>query len=436
MEDEWLEHPEREAEAAAPSDTELIAALFRVALILVALTVWACTKLTLQPDVYYLTITVLVFNVVLIASYWRRASVPWIRPFAFLAELLLLSMWIRALPLRAEHLFFLFYITVIVASLTFGLLGAALTAAGAIGIFLLIVPPPDIRWRYIQDMAFTQFTPLVIVAVVSGILVNVRDREREARFARERVLMEFRQRIRIAREVYEFSVPRELPQIPGVEVGVAARVADYAVGGGDYYDIVPLGERGFALAVADIAGKTLPGVAKLPMVKYAFRMCAEVYDAPQEIARRLNALFCEHTEEDSFVSMFLALFKPETGELSYVNAGQVPPMLISGEQGETEWLGLGGPALGIIRGARYEQAAVRLRPGDVLVLCTDGVTAAANVREEEFGMERLLREAQARLAQPAQDIAQALLSAAEQFQGRGRRDDALVMVIKAGAGPG
>jgi serine phosphatase RsbU (regulator of sigma subunit) len=134
---------------------------------------------------------------------------------------------------------------------------------------------------------------------------------------------------------------------------------------------------------------------------------------------------------DLFVTVFYGIFDPATGTLTYCNAGHNPPYLLSAQNRDTvQVLHRTGMPLGVVENATWEQSAVQLAPGDVLVLYTDGVTDAEDSQGSSFSQDRLLEIVQANLGRSAQDIQDALIAAVHEFVGDAPQfDDITLMVV-------
>jgi sigma-B regulation protein RsbU (phosphoserine phosphatase) len=171
--------------------------------------------------------------------------------------------------------------------------------------------------------------------------------------------------------------------------------------GGDYYDFLDLGEQRIGIALADIAGKGIAAALIMSVVQASLRVIASEGEISlPSLAAKMNAFLHRSTGSNSYATFFYAQIDEKSRQLRYVNAGHNPPYLLrridapaTGSAGdaaaEIQELSTGGIVLGLFPQARYDEAAVDLHPGDVLVVFTDGVTEALNPKEEEFGEDRL-----------------------------------------------
>jgi phosphoserine phosphatase RsbU/P len=199
--------------------------------------------------------------------------------------------------------------------------------------------------------------------------------------------------LKLAEQVQKRFLPQEVPAIAGYEFFAHYEPA-YEVGG-DYYDFVPLAGDRLAVALGDVSGKGV--AAALMMAKFSgdTRYCILTENAPGAAAAELNALLFSAGIEEKFITLSLSVLDVEQRRLIYASAGHLP-LLIRRANGTVEEVGeeVAGFPLGIIPGAEYRQTEVRLSPGDVVVVYSDGVTDARNVREELYDCRddrRLLR---------------------------------------------
>jgi phosphoserine phosphatase RsbU/P len=233
----------------------------------------------------------------------------------------------------------------------------------------------------------------------------------------------------IAREIQLSFLPTRAPQVAGFELAGATQPHDEV--GGDYYDFIPVTETRLGLAIADVAGKGIP--AALIMAGFRMSLLAEVRNefAIRAVMRKVNSLLHESTERDKFVTAFYGVLDYRNSVLSFSNAGHNPPILRH-RDGSLEYLVDGGLALGIMPDSRYEERPIALRPGDLLVLYTDGVSEAESPEGEQFGTARI-EAVMARLAeQGAQAVLDGLLEEVKAFTAeRGQNDDLTLLVVKA-----
>jgi phosphoserine phosphatase RsbU/P len=230
-----------------------------------------------------------------------------------------------------------------------------------------------------------------------------------------------------ARAIQEGLLPKEIPQLPGYEIAASWQSA--RIVGGDYFDVLPLGETMLGLCIADVAGKGMPAALLMSNLQAAVRGLASPSLAPNELCVRLNSLLCRNMASDRFVTLFYGQLDGASGTLRYVTAGHNPPFVIH-QEGSHGRLREGGSVLGVFPHSTFELGTVSLRPGDVLALFTDGVTEARGAGDDEFGDDRLLQVLQKNRASSVQEIQREIIKAAVEFTHGPWHDDATVLVLR------
>lgn len=269
--------------------------------------------------------------------------------------------------------------------------GVALVAA-AIGVLSLfrgvsvfgvpIVIPPFFFRVGVPILAFQPGTNWLIFAFAAMnllVLLEVFDR------------LSLKRDLEVAREIQLAMLPDGTWAAPGVEASGLTRPANTV--GGDFYDILPRTDGRVIVALGDVAGKASPAALLMALFLAMLRTLVDEDLALPELARRLNIQVSKHSPPSRFITLFLGLFDPRTGELEFVNAGQTPPLLLRAG-GSVERLSTGGVALAMFEGSTYESGVARLDPGDALIMYSDGITEAespAGVMFDELGLEAAVR---------------------------------------------
>jgi len=212
-------------------------------------------------------------------------------------------------------------------------------------------------------------------------------------------------------------------------VDLAASSVPCRTVGGDFFDYLDLGARGFGFGLGDVAGKGAPAALLAAAVQSNFIAQAPVSADPADTLTRVNNALLRRAIEARFATMFHGVVDVD-GNLSYCNGGQEPPLVLARNDG-ISWLEEGGPVLGLLPGATYAFDRVKLEPGDLVVICSDGVTEARNAAGEEFGRERLI-EAMAGCHGTKPDAAlERLFGAVRKFsQGTPQGDDITGLVLR------
>jgi serine phosphatase RsbU (regulator of sigma subunit) len=202
--------------------------------------------------------------------------------------------------------------------------------------------------------------------------------------------------LEIAREIQQAMLPSGIYRAAGVETLGLSRPANTV--GGDFYDILPLGDGRLVVAVGDVAGKGSPAALLMALLLAMMRTLVDERLEPAELMARLNVQVVRHAPGSRFITLFYAVFQPATGELTYVNAGHMPPLVLRSD-GTCQRLTDGGIALGMFDASTYTAGHTRLRPTELVAVYSDGITEAENPAGQPFdeqGLEAALNANQER----------------------------------------
>ncbi|HSJ58033.1 MAG TPA: SpoIIE family protein phosphatase [Anaerolineae bacterium] len=261
----------------------------------------------------------------------------------------------------------------------------------------------------------------------------VEERTAALREAQARLLaqQQLQQELELAEEVQASLLPTVLPSFDGFEFAARALPARYV--SGDVYDWFPGDAHGCHIVLADIAGKGISAALLTSTTRALLR--AEVVHTlgPADILANVNAsLYDDLTHAERFVTVFLAHLNTQSGELVYANAGHAEGLWYRGAHRPCRRLSGTGLPLGIVRDSKPGEESVRLRPGDVLVFYSDGVTEAMNEAGEFFDSARLDAIVSAHADRSADDLAGTIVDTVEAFRGGlSRSDDVTLVVVKA-----
>ncbi|HET9085966.1 MAG TPA: SpoIIE family protein phosphatase, partial [Acidobacteriaceae bacterium] len=282
----------------------------------------------------------------------------------------------------------------------------------------------------------TDLRLLESVAAQTGLALEIGNLARslaQEEMQRERI----RRELEVAREVQERLFPQVFPEVEGVTLAGHCRAAQGV--GGDYYDVFRLGDDRIGLAIGDVSGKGVSAALLMASLRASLR--STTLDAPQDLAavmEKVNRLVYESSATNRYATFFFATYCPHTHELAYVNAGHNAPCLVRrrDEEFEVQRLEAGGPVVGLLSFATYEEQRLLLQPGDLLLTYTDGISEAMTLDDEEWGEERMLAAAQALPDGTAQEVLIHLFEEVDQFTGIAPQHDdmtLLVMKLKNGA---
>ncbi|HEX8764711.1 MAG TPA: GAF domain-containing SpoIIE family protein phosphatase [Candidatus Acidoferrum sp.] len=280
------------------------------------------------------------------------------------------------------------------------------------------------------------------VASQAGItLENIRLAEKMA----EQMEVERRvtREMEIAREVQARLFPQKLPVMKTLEY-IGGCIPARAVGG-DYYDFLKLREGHLIMVLADIAGKGVSGALLMSNLQANLRsQCAVAADDLSRALASVNHSFCENTGDASYVTLFFADYDDSSRRLRYANCGHLPPLLLCAREAaddqfsgteKVERLEPTGMVVGLFNEWQCEVAEVKLVPGDILVLYTDGLTEAQNAEGEEFGESRLLDTLRSHCHLPVGPLLQAVVGAVQQFTCGEQQDDITLVIARSLAYP-
>ena len=294
------------------------------------------------------------------------------------------------------------------------------------------------------------------LALPTGILVNVYKlipTLAEESVSRARLAREFE----IAREVQERLFPQTFPKVAGVEMAAHCRPAQAV--GGDYYDLIDiredllaeagqtLGNHGtvvsgtashgcgrLGIAIGDVSGKGMS--AALLMASLHASLRGQVLSGAGDLGTRMknvNRLLYGASDANRYATLFYAELECASRTLHYVNGGHNPPALLRQEGGtwRVHRLGDGGPVIGLLAGAVYEEQVLPLLSGDILLAFTDGISEAMNAADDEWGEDRMIAEALAHADLDAEKLLQCLFRAADAFAaGAPQHDDMTIIVLR------
>jgi sigma-B regulation protein RsbU (phosphoserine phosphatase) len=199
--------------------------------------------------------------------------------------------------------------------------------------------------------------------------------------------------------------------------------------GGDYFDLIDLGGDRLAVVIGDVAGKGMPAALLMALLQGSLRTLITAGLRGAEVVQKLNAHLCANIPSNRLVTFFYGELDRTTGVLDYVNAGHNPPFILR-EDGLGDRLAPTAIALGILPEATFELFEAELEPGDRMLLYTDGVTEAANARDEEYGEARVLAWLREHRAYDGRALIEGLIDDVVRFASPVRpRDDMTLMAV-------
>ena len=262
---------------------------------------------------------------------------------------------------------------------------------------------------------------LTTLASVASIRVE-NARLLEERFERERIKNE----LELATEIQQSFQPSAPPVMDGYEFqGIS--FSCYEIGG-DYYDFIPQHDGKMLIALGDVSGKGTAAALLMSSLHAAIHAQVAAKTSLHQMIKSVNEYLAENTPTNRFVTLFAAELDSQTGVINYINAGHNPP-LIGRADGKVQHLDAGGFPLGILPMAEFEVGQTRLEPGEALVIYSDGVSEANNLKGDEFGMERLTQVVSKNLQSSASGMRDKVEAALSAFTQTAPANDDITLVI-------
>ena len=265
------------------------------------------------------------------------------------------------------------------------------------------------------------------VASQAGItLENIRLAENMA----ERIEAERRASMEMdfARRVQARLFPQKLPPLQTLEyVGGCVQARQV---GGDYYDFLEMKQGVMGIVLADISGKGMSGALLMANLQANLRSqyAVGLNDLPR-LLQSVNRLFYENTTDESYATMFFSVYDDSSRSLRYANCGHIAPIILR-KDGMILRLPSTTTVVGLFLKWESSIEQVTLCPGDLLVVCTDGVTEAPNARGEEYGETRLTQVIQANRGLPVNELLAVIQACVQEFSGPTQADDITLIVTR------
>lgn len=231
----------------------------------------------------------------------------------------------------------------------------------------------------------------------------------------------------LARTIQRGLLPEAPPRYASLDIAVRHETSLQV--GGDYYDFIALSDSVCLFVVADVEGKGAASAMVMSNVQATLHTLVRHVHSIEGVLYNLNERILQGTRGGKYLTLFLGLLDIPRSGLHYINAGHVAPLIL--REGGPLLLKEGGMVVGLLPGARYKRGHVLLKPGDVILTCTDGITEADTPSEEQYGTDRLARRADAVRGKPARDIVDAVFEDVSAFaRGGPHQDDKVLMAIK------
>lgn len=232
----------------------------------------------------------------------------------------------------------------------------------------------------------------------------------------------------IARDIQRDLLPHSIPEYEKYDIA-ALNVSSKQVGG-DYYDVIPIDNEKFYIAIADVSGKGVPASLMMANIQAFLQVICKQGMKIDEATAMINDLVTSNSSEGRFITFFWGFINRKKNTLTYVNAGHNPPYILRSDK--VIKLTEGGMILGVMKTfIPYNFEEVELMKDDVILLYTDGVSEALNLQFEEYSEERLEKVAKSMMNKSAKEILNGIKEDVQIFtQGNQQSDDITMIVVK------
>lgn len=294
---------------------------------------------------------------------------------------------------------------------------------------------PDANAFYLFALVVITFSGLGIYFIIKGsdrkelpeyVPAYIEDQAKEQRLKQE---------LSIARVVQQTFLPSKIHHLPGIDIAGICIPAQET--GGDYYDMISLGEQRTAIAIGDVSGKGIRAAFYMTFTKGVLHSLSALILSPVELLNQLNRLFKENATRGTFISMIYGILEADKRKFTFARAGH-NPMLVVRNNGDIEWLKPEGVGIGVTNGDNFlkctQEASLKLKEGDVVILYTDGITEMLNSGGHFYGENRLERLVKGVRKASSEKILEIIVDDVNEFKGMARQhDDMTLVIIKADA---
>jgi len=294
---------------------------------------------------------------------------------------------------------------------------------------------PMVAYKIARDFSLRlNFTDNAIITDLQEKNIQLAQAYQELKQAQAQVIEKekLEHELQVARKIQQSILPVTLPKLAGYNFGVSM-VPARAVGG-DLYDIIFLSHDQLGIMIGDVSDKGVPASIFMALTRSLVLACAGRNVSPVRVLQRVNYFLNQMNREGMFVTLLYGILDRVSGEFSYARAGHEIPMVF-GALGDLIFsTGNTGQPLGLLKEPIIDEQVVKIPPGGLLLLYTDGVTDAVSLQGEPFGAKNLCRVVgeQVRLGLSAKELCDQLMRVLEEYSfGTAQFDDITVLVAQA-----
>jgi sigma-B regulation protein RsbU (phosphoserine phosphatase) len=235
------------------------------------------------------------------------------------------------------------------------------------------------------------------------------------------------QDLKAARKLQSVLLPREAPEIPGLDIAIRLRPAREI--SGDIYDFFEYGNEYSVIAFGDVSGKGAAAALYGALVTGLLRTLAPRRRGPASLMRAMNDVLMERKIDSQYVTLLVLLWESRSRKLVMANAGGLPPMIC--RDGEILKVKIEGVPVGLLDDREYDEVVFEAKSGDIIVLYSDGVQDQLNATESEYGRSRLGKVLRKQCDDSPDKIANGILTDLDEFtDGTPVSDDQTLIVMK------
>lgn len=282
-----------------------------------------------------------------------------------------------------------------------------------------------------KDGAFTFRDERLLTAMAAQAAISIEN----ARLYQQEIQQQLINReLETAHSIQASFLPDRIPALAGWDIGALwCPIRSVA---GDFYDFHALADGRLGLVIADVSGKGIPAALFMALSVTVLRYGMSINLPPDEVLRHANEMIISEQRSRMFATTFVGYLAPASGEMLFACGGHNPPLWYHAATGAVDYVTAQGVAVGIFKEAEFIPDRLRLEPGDIFVLYTDGITEVLNSEEEEFGEERLEALIRQHTTLPAQELADRILETINDFAAEQELSDDATLVVVKRAGDG
>jgi sigma-B regulation protein RsbU (phosphoserine phosphatase) len=236
--------------------------------------------------------------------------------------------------------------------------------------------------------------------------------------------------LEIAKEIQVSFLPEMIPQIQGYDLAATSIPAMEI--GGDLYDFIPMENGNWGIVIADVSGKSISAALYMALSRTLFHAGASEHPHPVSAVQWVNRMLFDDGRSGMFITVFYGILDPVSKVFTYVNAGHNPPLLLKKTEEKARYLEGKNIALGVLPEVNAQSQDIKLGPGDILLMYTDGVTEAFNNQDQDFGEERLVTYLEKNRNLTARELLEGILAEVCLFRGNAPQSDDITLLILRG----